>query len=615
MYKTTFQKFTLTAYRSFQKMLSSNSVFSKLSLTLLVLVLSAGAVPNWSYQNKSLKNWKWEIIKENQEIAPPIPGVPPDESHWSQRAGLQALNHKGKFYIFGGRTPIAIPGVPIPGLSIIHGDVWSSSDKGANWQKILASNPTIPGVVPDPNATAHWANRSYFQVVKKGSYMYVIGGQDFNIIDNPDYNPDNPAGPCGPFVPPQFCTAQIPFSQFFNDVWRSRDGVHWRKMIANQAIDPEDPNPRHWAGRAGLSAVSFKGYLYVMGGSVNDDSSIVGGAPDRIYFNDVWRSRDGRRWEKVGNAPWEPRAGGIAVVKGGYMYMIGGEEGFTCPDETPDGPPDFPGTFPDSPGTFPGSSAGPPEVSEAPCPPYFNDVWRTKDGIHWKRMIDNIDIDPTDPDPVHWAKRPGHQVVVAQNQLVLFGGFGLGDDNGVTPSNPSDVWVSYNGAKWEKVSDAPWNAQGSKDIKYDFDAVVEKGYGKFSDAIYTFGGDRETFDFTDPNNYKNVDNDVWKFSLPKQKEVEEVEELTLALFQNYPNPFSGSTTIKYTTPTKAYVAVKIFDKYGRFVTSLVGKTQDSGTYETVWNGKNYKGKNMRKGYYYVMLYSDRSIKTIKMYKK
>lgn len=576
MYKTTFQKFIYFINRSVTKAASSRHVFGKLFLTVLVFALSSNGIPDWQgNKNKSIQDWTWEIIKENQPID--LSSFPIDDSHWAQRAGLQALNHKGKFFIFGGRTPIAIPGVPIPGLSVIHGDVWSSSDKGKNWDKLLESNPTIPGIVPDPNTTAHWANRSYFQAVKKGSYMYIIGGQDFNIIANPGFDPTNPAGPCGPLVPEAFCSPQIPFSQFFNDVWRSRDGIHWKQMIQNQPIDPEDPNARHWAGRAGLSSVVFKGYIYVMAGSINDDAAVIGGAPQRIYLNDVWRSRDGRHWKKVGNAPWAPRAGGIAVAKGGYMYMIGGEEGFTCP----------------------------PEGVPGPCPPYFNDVWRTKDGVNWKRMTADAD----------WAKRPGHQVVVAQNQLVLFGGFGLGDDNGVTPSNPSDVWVSYTGAKWKKVSDAPWNADGSEDIKYDFDAVVEKGYGKFSDAIYTFGGDRETFDFLDTENYKNVDNDVWKFSLPKKKETEEEIEKVLALHQNYPNPFSESTNLKYTIPNRAYVSINVFDNRGRFISRLVGKTQNAGDYESTWNGKNYKGKNAKAGYYYAILWSHGKAKTIKLYKQ
>jgi hypothetical protein len=46
---------------------------------------------------------------------------------------------------------------------------------------------------------------------------------------------------------------------------------------------------------------------------------------------------------------------------------------------------------------------------------------------------------------------------------------------------------------------------GPEDIKYDFAALAAHG------MIYTFGGDRETFDFFDLTNYLNVDNDVWRY--------------------------------------------------------------------------------------------------------
>jgi hypothetical protein len=367
----------------------------------------------------------------------------------------------------------------------------------------------------------------------------------------------------------------------------SDDGINWTLMIDNDFDVIPGAESTQWAGRAGLSAVVFKDHIYVMGGSFANDCSInpelcQGGAPPpRIYFNDVWKSSDGSSWEKVNNAPWKPRAGGIAVVKGEYMYMIGGEEGFICLE------------------------LGLPGVPDPPCPPYFNDVWRTKDGINWEEMTPEAE----------WDKRPGHQVVVAQDRLVLFGGFGLGDDNGTTPSNPSDVWISNKGKVWKKVNDAPWNANGSKDIKYDFDALVVKGSGKSQDAIYTFGGDRETFNFNDPLNYLNVDNDVWKFSLPKKEVEEDTEETVLALQPNYPNPFRGSTTLKYSIPNRSYVSIKVYDKHGRFVSTLVGKTQNEGEYEINWNGRNYKNKPVRKGLYFATLWSKGKAKTIKMYKK
>jgi hypothetical protein len=81
-----------------------------------------------------------------------------------------------------------------------------------------------------------------------------------------------------------------------------------------------------------------------------------------------------------------------------------------------------------------------------------------------------------------------------------------------------DVWVSTDGADWTRVSDSPWNAESPADVKYDYDTIVapagREGRGR---AIYTFGGDRETFDFFDPAQWLNVDNDVWQYSLPKKR--------------------------------------------------------------------------------------------------
>jgi hypothetical protein len=80
-----------------------------------------------------------------------------------------------------------------------------------------------------------------------------------------------------------------------------------------------------------------------------------------------------------------------------------------------------------------------------------------------------------------------------------------------------DVWVSRDGAQWRELEGPPWNASDPAEIKYDYDTVVApsgpNGRGR---AIYTFGGDRETFNFFDPTQWLNVDNDVWRFSLPRR---------------------------------------------------------------------------------------------------
>ena len=572
MKKITLQFFKNVSFELRLKIRPLPSFTRNLLITLVAFLVSSNGLQEYKgFNGKNFKSWEWTVIKENQVVLPPEPGFPPDLSHWSARAGLQAIHLNGDFYIMGGRTPIPGP----PGNSIIHGDVWKSSDYGKTWNAILPSNEFLPPGLPE-----HWSSRAYFQAVKKGRYMYIVGGQNFKLEakENPLYpncppipGCDGQPLPCEPFILESN-------SDFFNDVWRSMDGVTWTQMT-----DPATADQR-WAGRAGLSVVVFKNDIYVMGGSFNDDPAVIGGPPTRVYFNDVWKSSDnGQSWDLVtAEAPWAKRAGGVAVVKNGYIYMIGGEEGFTCPVD-----PTLPPT------------------QQPPCldPPYFNDVWRTKDGVNWELVTADAG----------WAKRPGHQVVVAHNRFVLFGGFGLGPDNGITPANPSDMWVSNKGKTWKKINDAPWNATGSMDIKYDFDALVVKGKGKSGDAIFTFGGDRETFNFCDPDNFLNVDNDVWKFSFPK-KDNEPDEYQPVTLYPNYPNPFSESTTLKFYLPRKTFVSLNIFDRNGRFIDKVVNSAKNEGVHEVVWDGRNYKNKEVRDGVYYAVMWTKGSLKTIKLFK-
>ncbi|MDC0935119.1 hypothetical protein OAS39_02450 [Pirellulales bacterium] len=100
-------------------------------------------------------------------------------AEWNARAGLEAVELRDAFYLMGGRTPIDPNIVPVFGASTIWGDVWKSVDRGESWSQILATE--TPG---------HWAARAYFEAVTKTGQMFVLGGQDFNVITVP--------GPMGP---------------------------------------------------------------------------------------------------------------------------------------------------------------------------------------------------------------------------------------------------------------------------------------------------------------------------------------------------------------------------------------------------------------------------------
>ena len=348
-----------------------------------------------------------------------------DPSGWTGRAGLQAVQLRGDLYVMGGRTPD--PTKLNPFGSILWNDVWKSSDLGTSWRALGA---------------APWPARGYFQAVTKDGAMFVLGGQN-----QPSGQP----------------------SEFFNDVWRSYDGQHWKQLTANAP----------WKARAGLSAIVFGDWIYVMGGSNGDDVAIGGNG--RQLFNDVWRSRDGKSWQLVkGEAQWPARAGAAVVKKDGYLYLLGGEYGFLC-------------------------TVGPAGLQ---CP-YFNDVWRSRDGANWELVTA----------AAAWSARPGHQSQVLYGAIVVFGGFGWpslkdptqppGPLNPFLPGHPTDQWSSRDGKHWTKLPGSPWNATSSADIKYDFDSlVVRTGLFGLRQSIYTFGGDREiSFVSPDPT---AVDDDVWR---------------------------------------------------------------------------------------------------------
>lgn len=363
---------------------------------------------------RDLGNYEWT------EVNPAAP--------WAPRTGLESVELGGRFYVMGGRTPLPPPAPPF--ASIIQRDVWVSEDRGASWE-LLGEAP--------------WPERAFFEAVTKGRYMYVMGGQSFSL--------ECPIPGCAP-------EDQVPVSVFYNDVYRSSDGISWELMTDDAA----------WAPRSGLSAVVHRGWIYVFGGAFGDDEAI--GGAGREFFTDVHKSRDGRHWIKVtDDVPWPGRGGAAAVVKNGWIYLLGGEEGFLLEP--------------------------------------FGDVWRSRKGAEWELINKEA-----------WLPRSGHKCGVLTGMIVCFGGFNL-------LGNPMDVQISRDGRNWIGLDPAgpaapPWMAASPDAIKYDFDIIVTKSRNPKYRGIHTFGGDRETFDppqgpFNEEDFDLGVDNDVWRFAPPTRR--------------------------------------------------------------------------------------------------
>lgn len=84
------------------------------------------------------------------------------------------------------------------------------------------------------------------------------------------------------------------------------------------------------------------------------------------------------------------------------------------------------------------------------------------------------------------------------------------------------------------------------------------------------------------------------------------------LYQNHPNPFNPTTTLRYDLPEDGMVNITIYDMMGRRVISLVNDHQTVGYKSIQWNGKNNLGEPVSAGMYIYMIKTGEFMQTKKM---
>lgn len=241
------------------------------------------------------------------------------EAPWEGRHTAGYVVHQGRMWIVGGD----------PNRGHYQNDVWNSAD-GIHWDCVTTNLP--------------WRDRVLHHTVTFQNKIWVIGGQNMPIMINE------------------------PEDIFYSDVWNSEDGIHWQRVADNLPWGPR--------GMIGGQAV-FKDRIWLLGGGTYDTPR----HPHRIYYNDVWSSPDGRRWEKgTDAAPWSARQYLDVAVFDGCLWVIAGYD----------------------------ATRG-----------NLNDVWFSEDGRTWEEV-------PRTP----WAPRHASSVFVFQNALWVVAG------NNMT----SDVW-------------------------------------------------------------------------------------------------------------------------------------------------------------------------------
>jgi hypothetical protein len=89
---------------------------------------------------------------------------------------------------------------------------------------------------------------------------------------------------------------------------------------------------------------------------------------------------------------------------------------------------------------------------------------------------------------------------------------------------------------------------------------------------------------------------TFMFKTPIVSHSDEIPEV-LKVEQNYPNPFTRSTSIRFSVPLSTLVEVKVYDITGREIVRLMSAHVAAGYSFAIWDGKNSRGTSVGSGIY------------------
>lgn len=92
----------------------------------------------------------------------------------------------------------------------------------------------------------------------------------------------------------------------------------------------------------------------------------------------------------------------------------------------------------------------------------------------------------------------------------------------------------------------------------------------------------------------------------------EIPALQLMLYQNVPNPFNPSTTIRYYLPEKCRVSLHLYDITGKQIVCLANEEQSEGYHSVDWYGRDAEDARVVSGIYFYRLQAGKTTITKKM---
>jgi hypothetical protein len=111
---------------------------------------------------------------------------------------------------------------------------------------------------------------------------------------------------------------------------------------------------------------------------------------------------------------------------------------------------------------------------------------------------------------------------------------------------------------------------------------------------------------------RDVDNSPLLLELDSEVEVEPGMPVRFALRGNSPNPFAGSTEIRFDVPHVARVSLRIYNIHGQVVATLVDGVVPAGRQAVTWDGLDSQGRKVSAGVYFCEMQSGSFVATSKL---
>jgi hypothetical protein len=106
------------------------------------------------------------------------------------------------------------------------------------------------------------------------------------------------------------------------------------------------------------------------------------------------------------------------------------------------------------------------------------------------------------------------------------------------------------------------------------------------------------FEFADTNDWIRIGGIGLNYNRPTVDVSEGPTLADLHLGQNFPNPFSSSTTIEYNAPEPGAVEVRVYTVAGRLVRTLGTDSERAGVGRVIWDGRDEAGRRLTPGVYF-----------------